>query len=463
MWTYFFDARLSRKDYNPNQPRAPRGTPEGGQWVNESNTPALGNDQINSSAFKKWFGDSKVVDEEGKPLVVYHGTKTAGFDVFDFSRSTPTGRIYFAVSPKHASDYASDSFHPDRTTEAAALYPVFLSIQNPIDLDALMRGDAKYDGIGYNAESWRKHGYDGAFAQESDGKVWIAFAPHQIKSAIGNRGTFDARYRNILKSLRALKGFNSALHPRGITNPEKTNRGSFRPRTGVSVSTASSRRQQQMLTENEVGDALAFDLPRGFKSEVDEIERKTKNGKDGISVTGYILDARGNEVAEFERRVERDANGNLFVHNIDLNVNAEHQKSGIALEFYRESEKRWMQLDVHHLETFANSEVGRYAWARMGFDYETDGIRANAVSMFAKFIKQKTSGKVEIDTKRAWRSWEIATFDVPEYRDARGWGLGKQFMLDDTASDAWNGVKRLDPQDDGYKIWEMYYAAKHKN
>ena len=32
--------------------------------------------------FKDWFGDSKVVDKEGKPLVVYHGTKKK-FDIFD--------------------------------------------------------------------------------------------------------------------------------------------------------------------------------------------------------------------------------------------------------------------------------------------------------------------------------------------------------------------------------------------
>src|SRR5882672_11593226 len=27
-----------------------------------------------SAAFKKWFGSSKVVDKDGKPLVVYHGS-----------------------------------------------------------------------------------------------------------------------------------------------------------------------------------------------------------------------------------------------------------------------------------------------------------------------------------------------------------------------------------------------------
>ena len=32
-------------------------------------------DQTETKQFKRWFGDSKVVDEEGDPLVVYHGTE----------------------------------------------------------------------------------------------------------------------------------------------------------------------------------------------------------------------------------------------------------------------------------------------------------------------------------------------------------------------------------------------------
>lgn len=36
-----------------------------------------------TQAFKNWFGKSKVVDEQGKPLVVYHGTPNAGIDIKD--------------------------------------------------------------------------------------------------------------------------------------------------------------------------------------------------------------------------------------------------------------------------------------------------------------------------------------------------------------------------------------------
>ena len=42
---------------------------------------ALSARQTETPAFKQWFGDSKVVDDRGEPLVVYHGSVHGGFDV----------------------------------------------------------------------------------------------------------------------------------------------------------------------------------------------------------------------------------------------------------------------------------------------------------------------------------------------------------------------------------------------
>ena len=50
--------------------------------------------QVRTKAFKDWFGDwennpseaSKVVDKNGEPLVVYHGTSSAPFNIFDKNR-----------------------------------------------------------------------------------------------------------------------------------------------------------------------------------------------------------------------------------------------------------------------------------------------------------------------------------------------------------------------------------------
>jgi len=39
-------------------------------------------DSTRAEAFKKWFGDSKIVDESGNPAIVYHGTRNFGFESF---------------------------------------------------------------------------------------------------------------------------------------------------------------------------------------------------------------------------------------------------------------------------------------------------------------------------------------------------------------------------------------------
>ena len=55
---------------------------------------ARGGKVIESEAFKKWFGDSKVVDADGKPLVVYHGTPSDLFDEFS-TRYAGKNRVYY--------------------------------------------------------------------------------------------------------------------------------------------------------------------------------------------------------------------------------------------------------------------------------------------------------------------------------------------------------------------------------
>ena len=63
-------AQVVRKGYNPEQPRAPKGTSTGGQWT------ATGAES-DKAEVRAWFGDSKVVDADGEPLVVYRGVKDA--------------------------------------------------------------------------------------------------------------------------------------------------------------------------------------------------------------------------------------------------------------------------------------------------------------------------------------------------------------------------------------------------
>jgi hypothetical protein len=96
--------------------------------------------------------------------------------------------------------------------------PVFLSIKNPTYLNA---AEIESAGMGFNVDRRVVQGYDGAiFAENLDDITkpgWngspqiVAFRPEQIKSAIGNRGTFDATDANIL---------NQGAENRGAFNPD---------------------------------------------------------------------------------------------------------------------------------------------------------------------------------------------------------------------------------------------------
>lgn len=83
-----------------------------------------------SPAFKKWFDGSKVVDADGKPLVVYHGTR-ADIDVFNADGGTGkthgTG-AFFSSNPETAGSYASQ--------EGANIVPTYLSLKRPMVVDA---------------------------------------------------------------------------------------------------------------------------------------------------------------------------------------------------------------------------------------------------------------------------------------------------------------------------------------
>jgi hypothetical protein len=161
---------------------------------------ARGGDQTDTQEFKRWFGDSKVVDDEGRPLVVFHGTNE-DFSTFE-RRTSTTKAYYFAADPAMASEYTNGQ-------EGGNVLPVYLSLRNPMVIDAKGAAFASIqaeDGTRTNERALVKRaqaaGHDGLILRNVlDGAgphgesvptdVFVAFRPEQIKSAIGNRGTFD--------------------------------------------------------------------------------------------------------------------------------------------------------------------------------------------------------------------------------------------------------------------------------
>jgi hypothetical protein len=98
-----------------------------------------------SDNVKRWFGDSKVVDAEGKPLVVYHGTVRGDVGFQQRERGT-----YFTSSPDVANGYTSGTFL--RGGREGAVYPAYLSMQDPLVIDAMGK---RNDNIPFPGQEWR--------------------------------------------------------------------------------------------------------------------------------------------------------------------------------------------------------------------------------------------------------------------------------------------------------------------
>ena len=174
---------------------------------------------VRTRAFKEWFGDwendaknaSKVVDGNGEPLVVWHGTREHFYE-FEHGRAFGSGDIY---------GYLGDAFYATNDYETAESYAdggykrtlgLFLNIRNPYetknpDHTSPAHGGsfAKHLGVSPREVSptLRQMGHDGVIATDEEaGYIEYAFYHStQAKSATENVGTFDAGNPDIRYSL----------------------------------------------------------------------------------------------------------------------------------------------------------------------------------------------------------------------------------------------------------------------
>lgn len=186
--------------------------------------------QVRTKAFKDWFGDwennpseaSKVVDENGEPLVVYHNTPFEFNGIFDMDHKS-------RIMP-----WTSEPFGHVGTQETAnkikgTQFALFLNIRNPLETPDFVHETVssmlselykqgiisrdKYSSLRGISNSELRDlmlslGYDGTKYEnkaEKGGTSYSFIAPNQIKSATDNVGTFsrtndDIRYREVPNS-----------------------------------------------------------------------------------------------------------------------------------------------------------------------------------------------------------------------------------------------------------------------
>lgn len=192
---------------------APNGKP--------SNLPERLYAQVRTKEFKDWFGDwqndpknaSKVVDENGEPLVVYHNTPFK-FSVFDMDHES---RILPGMSEPFGHVGTQETANTIKGNQLA----LFLNARNPLYTDDFVHETASYmlselykQGIisrerysslrGISNSELRKLmlslGYDGTKYEnkaEGGGISYSFISPNQIKSAGGENTGFSKTNNNI--------------------------------------------------------------------------------------------------------------------------------------------------------------------------------------------------------------------------------------------------------------------------
>ena len=200
---------------------------------------------VRTEAFKNWFGDwehdpqnaSKVVDENGEPRVVYHGSHQ-WFTSFNDGKQrqqsgAPAGTIFANDNREIAVSFAdyygghadevildpNDERHPRYSWgiyREGGIYDLFMNVRNPLVVDFEGRpwlDSSKGGDINALCSKAKESGHDGVIAlnivdvglndQENvpASTDYVAFDSVQVKSAAQNRGTYDPKNPDITFSI----------------------------------------------------------------------------------------------------------------------------------------------------------------------------------------------------------------------------------------------------------------------
>lgn len=298
---------------------------------------------VRTEAFKSWFGDwehdpenaSKVVDENGEPLVVYHGSPHV-FTVFDVERSGENfnrsredgGLLFFSSLPETAEDvlYDLEGRFPGTGLESARLYACFMRLRRPFMLDL---GDASQrpfsgEGVpenvkgspmawylfphelrrGFDEGNAHGAGYDGVVlkgrnAYDGSPEVWgMATDSRQVKSAVDNRGTYDSDSPDITFSIIGEKAESfQEYHNNGLsyTDPADGKRKAIIDSRGVRL-----RKEHVSVSEGghvNVSLAAALDFPELFRAYPELRRLRVDFYRDSGSGTGGFTDPQEHYIA----------------------------------------------------------------------------------------------------------------------------------------------------------------------
>lgn len=174
--------------------KAPNGSPTNlndKQWV-----------QVRTKAFKEWFGDwennpedaSKVIDENGEPRVVYHGTYS-DFNAFEESHLGDVTDLNATNEDWAKTSHIGFWFNDNKIGFYTKHKPVYLNVRNPLEfasMESLVDEMSYYDS-GEDFKRSNSDGYDSVIVLEDEemgARSYAVFNNNQIKFATENNEDF---------------------------------------------------------------------------------------------------------------------------------------------------------------------------------------------------------------------------------------------------------------------------------
>ena len=235
-----FASEIDWGKWNPDTPKYPElineynaieeATKANGTWMKNPDGSAFQGTpeqfiQQQSSWFKKAFGDSKLVNPDGSPMFLYHGSAKK-FDTFDPSKFqlgdagySGTG-IYTTPSKVTADSYATSSAKFHSGDIEPTVYQLYGQGNRPIKSSDLIKENQGRDLFNfYRNKNWQGElspyeslrEYDVAVSDQlpnvqnirplHDAREIVFPTNKQLKSAVGNVGFFDMTNPNIYKGL----------------------------------------------------------------------------------------------------------------------------------------------------------------------------------------------------------------------------------------------------------------------
>ena len=255
-----------------------------------------------SAAFTRWFGNSKAVNRNGEPLLVFHGAG-ARFTTFDAGGKP----IWLTANIQYAEKYSTANRAAEKLLPSSSIYagnvdrviPAYIRVENPADVGDT---DGGFDGnymdlakrIGVRPselrQAWeeagrpemlwqvvnskqmsellKRHGYDGIQAIENDVATWAVLEPTQIKSAVANNGAFSLKSADI-RYASAQQRFRDALPERAAEYVTRTENTLVR-RLADNLSVPETAKRE---TLRPIADEIIYDVLRGGEMDNAKLNR----------------------------------------------------------------------------------------------------------------------------------------------------------------------------------------------